>query len=180
MNRKSLVTSIVAHTVLVAILSSCYSASRYSGDGHLVDNGLFAANDRYVLDLGTIALSEQGTSTYHLENLPTASFVVGLEIAVSPGHNAMIENRSVKPTVLIELWISQGETLIRNQSSLDTWAWSVRAGDNKAFVYRREQPPTLFTPITDGKYELKVTIVQPDFGGSKYTARLLAKSGGWK
>ncbi len=146
----------------------------------MVDKGLFAATDRYVLDLGVIALNQQGTSTYRLENLPAVSFVVGLEIQIVPEDRAKIENRSIKPTILVELLGPQGEPVIRNQSSLDTWTWSVRAGDGNAFVYRREQPSTFFTPVANGRYELKVGVVQPDSSDSKYTARVFAKSGGWK
>ncbi len=165
---------------MAAILSSCYSASSYSGDGHLVDNGSSAATDRYVLDLGAIALNKQGVSTYRIENLPAENFVVGIEIQVPPGQRVAIENKSIKPTISIELLGPQGESIIRDQSTLDTWTWSVRAMDSTAFVYRRDQPGTFFTPIKNRRYELKVGIVQPDLSDFKYSARLLAKSGGWK
>ena len=171
---------IVRGFVLAAILSSCYSSSRYSGDGHLVDNGPFAATDRYVLDLGAIALNKQGTSTYRIENLPAENFVIGIEIQVTSEQRTVIESKSIKPTISIELLGPQGESIIRDQSSLDTWTWSVRAMDNTAFVYRRDQPETFFTPIKNRRYELKVGIVQSYLSDSKYSARLLAKSGGWK
>ncbi len=177
--RTSLIT-IVRGFVLAAILSSCYSASSYSGDGRLVDNGRSAATDRYVLDLGAIDLNKQGVSTYRIENLPAENFVIGIELQVPPRQRVAIENKSIKPTISIELLGPQGESITRDQSMLDTWTWSVRAMDTTAFVYRRDQPGTFFTPIKNRRYELKFGIVQPDLSDFKYSARLLAKSGGWK
>ncbi len=180
MSRRQSLIMIVRGFVLAAIMSSCYSGSQYSGDGHLVDNGPFSATDRYVLDLGTLALNKQGVSTYRIENLPAENFVVGIEIQVPPEQRAAIESKSIKPLISIELLGPQGESIIRDQSLLDTWTWSVRAMDNKAFVYRRDQLGTFFTPIKNRRYELKIGIVQPDLSDFKYSARLLAKSGGWK
>lgn len=176
MNKKLIAQSIV----LVAILTNCYSVSYYSGDGHLIDKGSLAATDRYVLDLGVIKLNKQGITTYRIENLPAVNFVIGIEIQVSPEHRTIIENQSVKPTIFIELLGPEGKPLIRDQSSLETWTWSVRVQDYTAFVYRQEQSSTFFTPIANSRYELRVEIVNPDSIDSKYTARLLVKSGGIK
>jgi hypothetical protein len=172
--------SIASTIVLSVLLTNCYSVSHYSGDGRLIDRGPFAATDRYILDLGLISLNKQGISTYRLENLPPVNFVLGIEIQVSPECRTIINNHSIKPTVLIELSGPQGRSVIRDQSSLENWTWSLRVKDNNAFVYRREQPSTFFTPIANGRYKLKIGIVHPDSFALKYTARLIVKSGGNK
>lgn len=58
--------------------------SEYSGDGHLTDNGVRAATNRYVLNLGEVDLSQRGTKTYRIANLPEANFVARIEISVVP------------------------------------------------------------------------------------------------
>ncbi|MFQ5597978.1 MAG: hypothetical protein ACE5GK_08000 [Nitrospiria bacterium] len=165
---------------MAAFLSSCYSVSHYSGDGRLVDRGRSAATDRYILDLGEVDLKKHGIFTYRLENLPSEYFVIGIEIEAPSEKRTLLDRKFIKPIILIELIGSQDETIIQDQSSLDVWTWSVRATDNKAFVYRREQPSTFFEPITKKRYELRIETVQPDLSEFRYTARLLAKAGGWK
>jgi len=171
---------IISCIVTIFFLSSCTEASRYSGDGKLVDNGPLAANDRYVLDLGKIDLNKKGVLTYKIKNLPSVNFVVGIEIRVSPEHHALIESKNVKPIIFIELLDHKNVQVMHNQSSLDTWTWSVIGEGNTAFVYGENQSSTFFTPIANRRYELRIVIVKPDSSDSKYEARILAKSGGWK
>jgi hypothetical protein len=177
--RKSLIVLLVG-IVMIAILSFCYSKSHYSGDGKLIDNGSLAATDRYVLDLGVVELNKKGIYTFKLKNLPTVNFVIGIKIQVSPKHQSVLETKNVKPIISLELLNPQNVQVIHNQSSLDTWTWSVKGMGNTAFVYRREFPSTYFTPAPDGLYNLRIVIVRPDSSDMKYTARLQAKSGGWK
>jgi hypothetical protein len=168
--------------VLVIILPRCYSSYQYSGDGHLIDNGPLAGTDRYVLDLGRLTLNKQSTFEYRLENLPAVNFVIGIEIQTH--HLAIFEDKSLRPMVLIELLGPKGELLMREQSSLDIWTWNIPKQTDKAFVYRGEPegkpPSTFFTPVAGKKYKLRLGVVQPDYSNTEYTARLLAKSGGWK
>jgi hypothetical protein len=166
--------------ILIAIISSCSCVNQYSGDGQLIDKGPFSATDRYILNLGEIELKNPSLKLYRLENLPAANFVVGMEIRVSPENRSVIENKSIKPLILIELLGPQKEIIFRDQSSLDTWVWSVRAVDNTVFIYKLNNSSTFFTAIAKEKYNLKVSIVQPDANKIDYTVRLLAKSGGWK
>lgn len=171
--------------LLLTVMSRCHSQSPYAGDGLLTDRGPFVATDRYVLDLGPIILDKQGTFAYRLNNLPEVSFVIGIEIDVLPKNRERIESHSVNPNLFIELLGPQGEPLIRNQSSLITWTWSTvaqgsTAQGSTAFIYRRDEPSTFFVPLANKEYGLRITVVRPDDSGAQYTARLLAKSGGWK
>ncbi len=162
------------------LLTGCYKVSEYSGDGHLIDNGVTAATDRYVLDLGAIDLSQRGTKTYRIANLPETSFVVGIEIGVAPEERAIIEKQAVSAAILLELSSVGGQVLFTKKSTLDAWTWSVLVGDLRAFVYGRGEPGTYFQPLPQTEYTLTLTVLEPDTSQSNYTASLLAKSGGWK
>lgn len=178
MNRGKSLIVIVSCSILFLFFCNCTDASRYSGDGRLIDNGLFAATDRYVLDLGVVELKKKGIYTYKINNLPSKNFVIGIEIRVSPEQHATIENKKIRPLISIELTNSQNIQVIHNEASLDTWTWSV-IGDT-AFVYGEDQSSTYFTPISNGKYNLRFVIINTDSSDIKYVARILAKSGGWK
>src|SRR5260221_5810767 len=74
----------IVTAVPIALLSGCYQVSHYSGDGQLIDNGPFAATDRYVLNLSPVDLTQRGKKTFRMANLPEANFVTGFEISVAP------------------------------------------------------------------------------------------------
>ena len=166
--------------VSVVLLAGCYNVSEYSGDGHLIDNGVSAATDRYLLNLGVIDLSQRGTKTYRIANLPETNFVTGIEVGVAPEERAIIEKQAVSATILLELSSTRGEVVFTKKSNLDTWTWSVLVGESRAFVYERGEPGTYFQPLPQTEYTLILTVLEPDTSQSKYTASLLAKSGGWK
>jgi len=94
-----LVRFILVMVMPIMLLIGCYNVSEYSGDGHLVDNGVRAATDRYVLNLGSIDLNQRGTKTYRIANLPEINFLVGIEISVAPEDRATIEKRAVSPDI---------------------------------------------------------------------------------
>lgn len=161
------------------IFSGCYRVSNYTGDGQLIDNGARAATDRYVLDLGSVDLTHRGTRTFRIANLPEVNFVVGFEI-VAPDNNNLIERKAASPTVSIELASPDGKILFAKKAPLDAWTWAVRAGENRAFVYGREEPATYFDAAPKTEYTLTLTVFEPDQKQSKYMVSLMAKSGGWK
>jgi hypothetical protein len=180
----SLLSRIAAHMALAAMLSSC--SSSYSGDGHLIDNGPFSAQ-RYILDLGEVALDQQGSFNFRMQRLPTRSFAIGIEIRVAARERAIIYNAAtkpnsaaIKPTVRIELIGPDRKPMIQHQSALDSWTWSVSDPSPTAFVYRRKDPATYFVPAAGASYELRITVVEPDPSNSNYEARIMLKSGGWK
>ena len=73
-----------------------------------------------------------------------------------------------------------GKLLFVKKGPLDTWTWSKLADRDLAFVYGREGPTTYFTAAPKADYAITLDVLEPDRGPSKYSARLLAKSGGWK
>lgn len=166
-------------TVLIGMITNCYSVSSYSGDGRLTDNGPGAATDRYVLDLGTVNLDKQNTQIYHIKDLPVENFVICIQINAPPENRILIDKQAINSIMFIELIGPNHESLISVQAPLNTWTWS-SDDSNTAYIYRRNKPDTYFTPIKNGQYKLKVEIVQPDSSTLKYVARLLMKSGGWK
>lgn len=164
----------------VVFLSGCYRVSQYSGDGQLIDNGSTAATDRYVLDLGLINLAQPGKKTFRLENLPEENFVTGVEISVAPEDRATNETRRANPTISLELSGPDGKVLFAKKSALDEWTWSVPADGLRAFVYGRGEPGTYFNAAPKTEYTLTLNVLESDRSQSKYTARLMMKSGGWK
>ena len=176
MNR--LIGFLLGSTAVLIMLAGCYHASSYAGDGRLIDNGASAATDRYVLNLGSIDLTQRGTKTFQIANLPEANFVAGLEI-VAPDNN-IIERRAANPTVAIELTSLDGKVLFARQAPLDAWTWAVRVGEHRAFVYGRDEPRTYFDVTPKAEYRLTIKVIEPERSWSKYTASLIAKSGGWK
>ena len=175
-----LVRSFLIVIMPVVLLSGCNDVTEYSGDGQLIDNGPGAATDRYVLKLGNIDLSQRGTKTYRIANLPETSFVTGIKITVEHEDRASVEKRAVNPTIRLELSDVSGEAVFKNESKLDTWTWSVPANEPLAFIYVREKQGTYFHPHPETEYTLVLTVLEPDASQTKYTASLLAKSGGWK
>lgn len=166
--------------VPIVFFTGCYRVSHYSGNGQLIDNGSLAATDRYVLNLGSIDLTQRGTKTFRIANLPEASFVTGIEISVVPEDRTVIEKQRVNPTISLELSGPGAKVLFSKKSTLDTWTWSVPADGHRAFVYGRGEPGTYFNALPKIEYMLTLTVLEPDHSQSKYTALLMAKSGGWK
>jgi hypothetical protein len=180
MNRlaRMILGSMVA--VPVALLSGCYRVSQYSGDGHLIDKGVLAATDRYVLNLGLIDLTQRGTKTFRIANLPEMNFVVGVKISVAPEDRAIIEKQLVNPTVSLELSGPGGKVLFTKKSPLAAWTWSIPVDGQQTFVYGRGDAGTYFNAFPKTEYTLTLNVLEPDRSQSKYTALLVAKSGGWK
>jgi hypothetical protein len=169
----------IALIISAAFLSGC-PMTKYSGDGTLVDNGSGAATDRYVLDLGSIDLTQQNRKTFRLAELPKANFVVGIEVKAAASDSALLDGQSITPTVSISLSESSGVVLFSKKAPLNSWTWSLPADADSAFVYGRETPSTYFDAATDVEYTLTLDVVEPDRSGSKYIAVVTAKTAGRK
>jgi hypothetical protein len=163
-----------------ALLVACDSVQKYSGDGKLTDSGVTAAIDRYVLDLGPLPLRSKATKTYRIENLPSTSFVVGIDIRPSSSSFAALEKKPINATISISLIGPNGDVMFARESKLDTWTWSIPSTGDFAFIYVEGQQGSSATPKPNVPYILRLEIVSPDAGSYDYEAVLLAKSGGWK
>ena len=164
----------------IILLVGCYNVPKYSGDGHLVDNGGSVATDRYVLNLGLIDLRQRGSSTHRIKNLPEAHFVVGIELRVLQKDISTLEKKTVNPTILLELSGLKGEVIFSKKSKLNSWTWSALVDESQAFIYGRRGQTTYFQSLPQSDYTLTLTVLQPDFSQLKYTALLILKSAGWK
>ena len=160
-------------------LVACDDAGSYRGDGKLIDNGLFAATDRYVLELGPARLETAGSASYHVENLPDREFVLGIKLTRSSKAVASMDNRPVHAVVALELRDQNGTRVLRREGPLNEWTWNIPSTDEWAFIYGREVPNTYFTPKR-GAYRVTLSVVTPDPNASVYAPTLVARSGGWK
>lgn len=177
--RRSLVPWCLASLALV-LMMACDSVGKYSGDGKLTDSGAMAAIDRYVLDLGPVSLRSTGVKAYKIQNLPSTSFVVGIDIRPLTASFAALEKKPVNTTVSISLVGHNGGVIFAKAAKLDTWTWSIPSTGDFAFVYLEGEQGSSFTPKGNVPYSLKLEVVSPDTGDYQYEAVLLAKSGGWK
>jgi hypothetical protein len=163
-------------SIFAALLSGC-PVTKYSGDGTLLDNGVTAATDRYVLDLGVIDLTRRENKTFRIAGLPRSNFVVGIEINAAADELALKDRPNANVSISLS---AAGAVGFSKTAPLGSWTWSVPAGGHTAFVYGRDEPATYFDAHSTAEYTLTVNVIDPDQSGSKYIATLLAKSGGWK
>ena len=171
----------IANFLLIAFATiACGCAEDYSGDGKLVDNGIFAATDRYVLDLGPIDFRAPGTKTFRLRNLPSKDFVVGVDVRASAAGFAVLEKHPVQAIISVVLMDAGGKPAFSAGGDLASWTWSIPSTGERAFVYAEKPVPSRFKPQANSSYELKVDVLKPASGNLQYEATLIAKSGGWK
>jgi hypothetical protein len=164
---------------LVLALVGCDAAGSYRGDGKLIDNGLFAATDRYVLELGPARLETAGTASYRIENLPEREFVLGIKLTRPSKAATSMDSRPVQAVVALELRDHNGTVVLRREGPLNEWTWNIPATDDWAFIYGREAPSTYFTP-RNGALRLTFAVAKADPSATAYAPMIVAKSGGWK
>jgi hypothetical protein len=135
--------------VVVAALSACYRVSSYDGDGELTNLGYsLKVGQHYRLDLGAVDLTAPAIHTYRLSKLPNSMFVVGIEIVEPEPIRSDDTHQDHGNYVRVELRTSDGQIAILEEGSLDTWVWSYKLRDAKAFLYRRGQSREI--PLEDG------------------------------
>lgn len=162
-------------------MTGCYFVSMYSGDGILIDNGMSAAIDRYVLTLDSVDLSRKGTKKYRIANLPVAKFWVGIEVEVEPKDQSLIGEKSINPTVSLKLSDSEGNVIFEKEGELASWSWELRGNKpTLSFIGGTDNGGTHLEPKPPNEYEITFTVLEPYSGQSKISASLKMKSGGWK
>jgi hypothetical protein len=120
-------------------LFGCYSVSSYRGDGKLIGGEwrLFGLMRSYDLDLGSVDLTSMGSYSYRMANLPEAQFTVGIEV-IEANPNNMSSKQPSHPCVLyLALDDEKGNSVIREQESLDSWTWSYSGNETTSYYYRR-------------------------------------------
>ena len=66
--------------VAILLLGGCSNEVGYSGDGRLIDNGVTAADHRYVIEVGAIDLSRKGAATFRMSGIPRTYYALGLQV----------------------------------------------------------------------------------------------------
>jgi len=148
----------------------------YTGDGRLLDNGPTAANDRYVVEVGTIDLSQRTSKTFALKGLPSVNFVVGIQVSSATGKSN--DGPIADADVLMEIRDESGSQVVGVAGPLRTWTWSGSLRGGPSFVYERGPPGSYFSPAAKSSYELRVTVRTPSSVATP--ALVVLKSGGWK
>lgn len=117
------------------MLPGCFHAAFYRGDGHFTNNGFMAYSRQFVIDLGPVDLSIPGKYKYTLAGLPHARFNVGIRVG-----EAKKNEWDIRPdypaSVRMQLLTPEGETVILEQGSLNSWVRSFGALDNFSELYR--------------------------------------------
>ena len=166
-------------SVPVLLVVGCYKASSYSGDGRLVDNGYSSATDRYVLDLGPLAIANADARTYQLQNLPSDNFVLGIALTC-PTSSGCFDDRPINATVSFDLRDDSGMVIVQRQAALGDWTWSVPVTGRNAFIYGRSPQSTYFTPDASSTLQLTVSVLDAESDAATFMPRIIAKTGGWK
>jgi hypothetical protein len=122
--------------VTVSILSGCLHGG-YSGDGQFTDNGWEVYSRRYVIDLGPIDLSTPGTYSFRLSGLPHAEFVVGIRVFEEKKNEWNAPRPSYPVSVRMQLRTAEGETVIFEEGSLNSWTRSYGVLDNISDLSRQ-------------------------------------------
>ena len=174
--------------ILVTLLvSGCFASSRYSGDGTLIDHGMLAAADRFVLDLGSVDFSTKNRREYSLSRLPRERFTIGLKWQSARLSDAELKGMKIRLRVL--LTNERNERVVDRESRLGDWVWNQTSTDTFAYLTDREPRNektvdggwgTYFEPRRRGTYRLTLEVVEADPAAKNLTFRLVARGGGWK
>jgi hypothetical protein len=161
------------------LLGSCSAEGRYAGDGQLIDHGPGAANERYVLDLGTLDLANVQQMQLRMSSLPATEFVAGVQVEpVEP--LARLPEDFGAAVVSMRLADADGATVISISKPLREWTRSESVDRPEYFFYVRDDSPTRFTPVKGQSYSLTVTVSPAPVAEAPVQTRILLKSGGWK
>lgn len=146
----------------IVLLSGCFHAFFYRGDGRLVDNGVLAYSRRYVVDLGPIDLSATGKHMYQLSGLPYAQFNVSICVTEDQEY-AYNAKRDYPVTVRMTMENERNEHVILEEDPLNSWVRTSGFRDKTFCHYRRG--------ITED--------IPLQGGGARPERRKLKASGGW-
>jgi hypothetical protein len=169
---------IFACLLCMTLLSACSASDKYSGDGRMVDNGVTAANERYVVELGYVDLTKIGSHTFRIAGLPKANFVIGLQIPVVTTNGAEAA-ATTTADVSIKLIGPTQEIIVDVAGPLSEWTWSGPLHATSNFIYKREPLKSYFDATPSTEYHLRVDVRTVD-RATGTRALVVLKSGGWK
>ncbi len=161
-----------------APLAGCSSDLAYKGPGRFINTGWWAPDQHYVVELGALDLSKQGSLTYRFTGLPQAHFVVGLRVPLAADKGGAPDSTLIADVALQLMRVGQGQVLIIT-GPLRSLNWSPEPKAVSSFVYRHDLYESYFDAEPGETYELRVDVNTPDPSippGSK----VILESGGWK
>jgi hypothetical protein len=145
----------------IALLAGCSQDIAYKGPGRLINNGWWDPHFHYVVELGTLDLTKQGSTTFRFTGLPLAHYVIGLQVPYAADKGG-----------------AQGQVLIIT-GPLRSLNWSAEPKSASSFVFRHDLYESYFDATPGESYELRVDINTPDPSIPPGT-KVVLKSGGWK
>jgi hypothetical protein len=162
----------------MAVIAACSQEIHYTGAGRLIDNGWSNPSIRYVVELGALDLSSPVSTTFRIAGLPSAHYVVGLQVPLAADKGGAADSGTVADVALQLMRVPGGQVLIIT-GPLRGQTWAGRPHEASSFVYRKESYESYFDAEPGDTFELRVVVNTPDASippGSKVVLR----SGGWK
>ena len=153
-----------------------YPDLNYTGDGNFKDYGRKAGIFRFVLDLGSVDLTEASVSNFELKGLPEVEFVCYLRVDHPlPTLGKPKDFEAENLVVGMSLEDENGTQVFSEKAPLKSWTWSGSVGALQSDLYTYK---TVFTPKKGNHYRLylKIREGKPDAP----QAQLLLMGGGWK
>ena len=153
-----------------------YTDLNYTGDGNFTDYGIKAGILRFVLDLGSVDLSEARVSKFELKGLPEVEFVCYLRVDHPLPTLGKSKNFEAGDLVVeLSLEDKNGTQVFSEKAPLKSWTWSGSVGAPKSDLYTRK---TIFTPKKGKVYYIKFKNNEGNLKVPK--AEILIMGGGWK
>ena len=163
-----------------------YADLNYTGDGNFTDYGRKAGILRFVLDLGSVDLSEARVSKFELKGLPEVEFVCYLRVdhplpTLGKPKNFVtrheLSNLSKAGDLVLEMTLEDenGTKAFSEKAPLKNWIWSGSVGAPQSDLYTQK---TIFTPKKGKVYYIKLKNNEGNLKAPK--AKILLMGGGWK
>ena len=131
-----------------------YADLNYTGDGNFTDYGRKAGILRFVLDLGSVDLSEASVSKFELKGLPEVGFVCYLRVDHPlPTLGKPKDFEAGDLVVEMSLEDENGTQVFSEKAPLKNWTWSGSVGASKSDLYTLK---TIFTPRKGKVYYMKL------------------------
>src|SRR6202142_2764767 len=142
-------------------LGGCTKQAAYSGDGRLIDHGLTAADNRYVVEVGPVDLSRTGSASFKLAGLPRNYFAIGLQ--VPGGVTRGSAGSAVTPADVSLEMTQEGYGMVALITApLRDWTWLNPKLGEPTFVYLRRSSGSYFDAFSEARYRLDVVVNVPD------------------
>ena len=113
-----------------------YTDLNYTGDGNFTDYGRKAGILRFVLDLGSVDLSEARVSKFELKGLPEVEFVCYLRVDHPLPTLGKPKNFEAGDLVVeLSLEDKNGTQVFSEKAPLKSWTWSGSVGASRSDLY---------------------------------------------